>query len=262
MYMTAVVILIVVISIIIGLVYHEYGHMKVAKKHGITVNKYVVGFGKPVIKWKGKDGTEYGITPFIAGGYCDINDEQLNSAKTSTYLSVMFAGVLRNLLIAFILLFVGIATLRGTLNVGQILSNMGTIINSILSSFGEILSLMFDVRGLAEQGGVITGFAAIGSDVTSVVAQPTSYYIGLAIIIGGIMNLVLALFNALPIPALDGGQALIRVVSDIWHQITKKTINKKLISGVNTFFFGLLLVLQAYYLLLDFEPFRQFVLNF
>lgn len=55
---------------------HEFGHFWVAKRLGVRVLRFSIGFGRPVWSRLGADGTEYavGILPF--GGYVRMLDEQ------------------------------------------------------------------------------------------------------------------------------------------------------------------------------------------
>ncbi|MGH8112833.1 MAG: RIP metalloprotease RseP, partial [Rhodanobacteraceae bacterium] len=49
--------------------FHEFGHFLVARRCGVKVLRFSVGFGKPIKSWYGKDGTEYCIAPIPLGGY-------------------------------------------------------------------------------------------------------------------------------------------------------------------------------------------------
>jgi len=65
----------VAISILIA--FHELGHFWVAKKLGVKVLRYSIGFGKPL--WKktaGPDQTEYVIAALPLGGYVKMLDER------------------------------------------------------------------------------------------------------------------------------------------------------------------------------------------
>ena len=56
---------------------HEFGHFWVAKKLGVKVLRYSIGFGKPI--WKktaGVDKTEYVIASLPLGGYVKMLDER------------------------------------------------------------------------------------------------------------------------------------------------------------------------------------------
>lgn len=55
---------------------HEYGHFWVARRFGIKAIRFSIGFGKPIWRWLGKDGTEYVIAMLPLGGYVRLVDER------------------------------------------------------------------------------------------------------------------------------------------------------------------------------------------
>src|SRR4051794_31727263 len=60
-----------VIGVVLSIALHELGHMYPAKKFGIKVTQYFVGFGNTV--WSFKRGeTEYGIKSIPLGGYVKL----------------------------------------------------------------------------------------------------------------------------------------------------------------------------------------------
>lgn len=59
--------LIVTLGILVT--FHEFGHFWVARRCGVKVLRFSIGFGKAVKTWVGKDGTEYVIAPIPLGGY-------------------------------------------------------------------------------------------------------------------------------------------------------------------------------------------------
>ncbi len=66
---------IVAVSIIVTV--HEFGHYWVAKKLGVKVLRFSVGFGKPLYKrLAGKDNTEYVLASIPLGGYVKMLDER------------------------------------------------------------------------------------------------------------------------------------------------------------------------------------------
>ncbi len=65
------------VAIAILVTVHEYGHFQVARKLGVKVLKFSIGFGKPIIKWRRKrDQTEYVIGMIPLGGYVKMLDER------------------------------------------------------------------------------------------------------------------------------------------------------------------------------------------
>jgi len=55
---------------------HEFGHFWVARRLGFKVLRFSVGFGKPLWKRVGADGTEYWIAAVPLGGYVKMLDER------------------------------------------------------------------------------------------------------------------------------------------------------------------------------------------
>jgi len=65
-----------IIAISILVVIHEYGHFWVARRCGVFVKRFSVGFGKPLWSFYDKQGTEYAIAPIPLGGYVSMLDER------------------------------------------------------------------------------------------------------------------------------------------------------------------------------------------
>ncbi|MBN9325891.1 MAG: site-2 protease family protein, partial [Cellulomonas sp.] len=65
-YVVAVLIVVVVLLASIGL--HELGHMIPAKRFGVRVSQYMVGFG-PTLWSRTRGETEYGLKAIPLGGY-------------------------------------------------------------------------------------------------------------------------------------------------------------------------------------------------
>ncbi|MFN8025233.1 MAG: M50 family metallopeptidase [Acidimicrobiia bacterium] len=110
-----------ILGIILLIMLHEFGHYWTAKRAGMKVTEFFVGFGPRL--WSFRRGeTEYGVKAIPAGGYVRIigmtNMEEVDpedeprtyrQATTGKRLMVILAGVTVNLFIAFLLFFVVIA---------------------------------------------------------------------------------------------------------------------------------------------------------
>ena len=55
---------------------HEYGHFWMARRLGIRVLRFSIGFGRPLWSRVGADGTEYAISAIPLGGYVKMLDER------------------------------------------------------------------------------------------------------------------------------------------------------------------------------------------
>jgi regulator of sigma E protease len=124
--------LLIVISIVVSV--HEFGHFWAARWAGVKVEVFSVGFGKPIIKWHDKHGTEWRIAWIPLGGFVSIygQNDMFNRKKYSClspkekighYLSapawkqavVIGAGVFMNLVSAWAIytgLFCGTQTIQ------------------------------------------------------------------------------------------------------------------------------------------------------
>lgn len=51
---------------------HEYGHYWMARRLGMPVRAFVVGFGRPIVSWTNKAGTRFRVGMVPLGGYVDL----------------------------------------------------------------------------------------------------------------------------------------------------------------------------------------------
>jgi regulator of sigma E protease len=108
--------------------FHEFGHFWVARRAGVRVLRFSVGFGKPLFSRTGKDGTEYVLAAFPLGGYVKMLDERevevapeerqeaFNNKPLGARVAIVAAGPAFNLVfavLAFWLMFlVGVPEVR------------------------------------------------------------------------------------------------------------------------------------------------------
>lgn len=102
--------------------FHEFGHYWVARRCGVKVLRFSVGFGRPLWSRRGKDGTEYVIAAIPLGGYVSMLDEgrleeddvqrpaselaqAFNRQSVWKRIAIVAAGPLANLLLAVALLW-------------------------------------------------------------------------------------------------------------------------------------------------------------
>ncbi|MCF7222667.1 RIP metalloprotease RseP [Marilutibacter chinensis] len=64
-----------IVSLGVLVTIHEYGHFWVARRCGVKVLRFSIGFGKPLWMKRGRDGTEYVIAAIPLGGYVKMLDE-------------------------------------------------------------------------------------------------------------------------------------------------------------------------------------------
>ncbi|MDP9018642.1 MAG: M50 family metallopeptidase [Candidatus Eremiobacteraeota bacterium] len=64
------------LTLSILVVLHELGHFILARRNGVRVNEFAVGFGPKLLKWTSpRSGTAYAINLLPLGGYCAMKGE-------------------------------------------------------------------------------------------------------------------------------------------------------------------------------------------
>jgi regulator of sigma E protease len=115
---------------------HEFGHFIIAKRTGVRVEKFSLGFGPTLLKKK-KNETEYCLSAIPLGGYVKLAGDSLEEYKGKKYeylsqsagrrFQIIFFGPLLNyflgLLLFCVIFFVGYPTF--TTKVGGLLDGFG-----------------------------------------------------------------------------------------------------------------------------------------
>ena len=106
-----------VVSLGLLVTFHEFGHYGVARRSGVKVLRFSVGFGRPLWRRLGRDGTEYVIAAVPLGGYVKMLDERegdvepalapqaFNRQSVWRRIAIVAAGPLANLLLCVGLLW-------------------------------------------------------------------------------------------------------------------------------------------------------------
>jgi len=74
--------LIVTLGILVTI--HEFGHFWVARRCGVKVLRFSIGFGRAAFSWIGRDGVEYVIAPIPLGGYVRMLGQEDTSVAEPT----------------------------------------------------------------------------------------------------------------------------------------------------------------------------------
>lgn len=119
--MTDILVSIISFIFVIGVLvtFHEFGHFWVARRLGVKVTRFSVGFGKPFLRWKRKgDPTEYVLAQIPLGGYVKMLDERnepvaenelkyaFNRKPVSYRIAIVSAGPIFNFLLAILVYWV------------------------------------------------------------------------------------------------------------------------------------------------------------
>jgi len=156
--------LIVTLGILVTI--HEFGHFWVARRCGVKVLRFSIGFGRAVKTWIGKDGVEYVLAPIPLGGYVKmlgqedttltdasevpVNERHHSFACKSLWqrMAIVAAGPVANFLLAIFIYWV--------INISYGINGVAPIVNGVSSNSAAQLA------GLE-----------VGDEILAVDGQPT-----------------------------------------------------------------------------------------
>ena len=141
-FLQTILITIVTLGVLVSI--HEFGHFWVARRCGVKVLRFSVGFGKPLMSWRDKSGTEYAIAGIPLGGYVKMLDERegevpedqahmaFNRATPARRIAIAAAGPLANFALAIAVYWVifingvaGVAPIVGDVMPGSLAERAG-----------------------------------------------------------------------------------------------------------------------------------------
>ena len=142
-----------VVALSILVTVHEYGHFWVARKNGVKVERFSVGFGRAIWKKTGKDGTEYVLALIPLGGYVKMLDERVDDVRPedkdkafnnkSVYqrIAIVGAGPMANFMFAifalYLMFLIGVPSVKpliGDIAINSIASKAELLANSEIVS--------------------------------------------------------------------------------------------------------------------------------
>jgi regulator of sigma E protease len=168
--------------------FHEFGHFWVARRCGVKVLRFSVGFGTPLFRWHDRQGTEFVVAAIPLGGYVKMLDEReaevpaemleqsFNRKPVGQRIAIVAAGPIANFLLA--LLFFWILAMLGSQQVRPVIGSVAP--DSIAAQAGlvageEIVSVdgkavtgwnqvnLQLVRRLGESGALLVGVREAGA---------------------------------------------------------------------------------------------------
>ncbi|WP_296251336.1 RIP metalloprotease RseP [uncultured Stenotrophomonas sp.] len=106
-----------IVSLGVLVTFHEFGHYWVARRCGVKVLRFSVGFGKPLWSRRNRNGTEFAIAAIPLGGYVKMLDERevevpageravaFNNKTVWQRIAIVAAGPAANLILCIALLW-------------------------------------------------------------------------------------------------------------------------------------------------------------
>ncbi|OPG84536.1 RIP metalloprotease RseP [Stutzerimonas stutzeri] len=168
--------------------FHEFGHFWVARRCGVKVLRFSVGFGSPLVRWHDRHGTEFVIAAIPLGGYVKMLDERegdvppalldsaFNRKTVRQRFAIVSAGPLANFLLALVffwlLAMLGSQQVRpvvGAVESGSLAAQAGMAVDQEIiavngkpvSGWGEVNLQL--VRRLGESGQLDVTVREVGS---------------------------------------------------------------------------------------------------
>jgi regulator of sigma E protease len=144
---------------------HEFGHFWVARRCGVKVLRFSIGFGTPLLRWHDRQGTEFVVAAIPLGGYVKMLDEReaevapeqfsqaFNRKPVGQRIAIVAAGPLANFMLAFVFFW-----LLAMLGSQQVRPVIGAVAPASLAASAGLLA---GQELVAINGQPVTGWAAV-----------------------------------------------------------------------------------------------------
>ena len=163
---------------------HELGHFLAARKRGLKIERFSIGFGPRLFGWTGKDGVDYRVSIIPLGGYVALPQlaemegiegasseeaEKLPKISYADKMIVSVMGAVFNVIFAFVLAFIlwftGMPVAEGTST-----TVIGYVPEQLVTSSGHLaeLGLGNTVTGPAYKAGLRSGDKVLSVDDNAV----------------------------------------------------------------------------------------------
>ncbi|MBN2401048.1 MAG: site-2 protease family protein [Spirochaetes bacterium] len=203
----------IIIALIGMLIFiHELGHFIFAKLTGIPVAVFSIGFGPKIWKYKAKE-TEYCISVIPLGGYilpAIENESEFYQIPVIKRILFSIGGPLANILLPIILLIF--------LNIFSSSASFSAILlNPFIQVSDYFINIVMTIPVMFTSPDHLSGIVGIVNTGSQFIASGIRDTIKLLIL----LSLNLAVFNLLPIPALDGGKIILYFLEKIHPKLLK-----------------------------------------
>ena len=139
---------------------HEFGHFWVARRCGVKVEKFSIGFGKKIFSWRDRHNTEFILAALPLGGYVKMLDERVeqvseedrphafNAKTVGQRMAIISAGPIANFLLAILAFWVlflggekGLAPVIGEIKENSLASNSGLQVGMEITAVNQVPTL-------------------------------------------------------------------------------------------------------------------------
>jgi len=225
---------------------HEFGHFIAARKTGINVYEFSIGFPfspKIATLFRHKE-TEFTLRLLPLGGFVSFSRNE-DESETIEFLKedrwkrgiIISAGSIFNIIFAFLLLTVALLIGKNLPLNDAILSSIKTIEIVTIGTVQLIFNL-FSGNGSMDSLSGPVGIAVMAGKAANAGFINLIYFTGL-------LSLSLGILNLLPFPALDGGHLIILAIESLKRSpLSQRTYQIVGVAGISFF---LILTLIATY---------------
>jgi len=225
---------------------HEFGHFIAARKTGINVYEFSIGFPfspKIATLFRHKE-TEFTLRLLPLGGFVSFSRNE-DESETIEFLKedrwkrgiIISAGSIFNIIFAFLLLTVALLIGKNLPLNDAILSSIKTIEIVTIGTVHLIFNL-FSGNGSMDSLSGPVGIAVMAGKAANAGFINLIYFTGL-------LSLSLGILNLLPFPALDGGHLIILAIESLKRSpLSQRTYQIVGVAGISFF---LILTLIATY---------------
>ncbi|WP_447747002.1 RIP metalloprotease RseP [Pseudomonas nicosulfuronedens] len=145
--------------------FHEFGHFWVARRCGVKVLRFSVGFGTPLVRWHDRQGTEFVVAAIPLGGYVKMLDERegdvpaelldraFNRKTVFQRIAIVAAGPIANFLLA--ILFFWVLAMLGSQQIKPIIGSV------VANSPAAIAGLASGQEVVAVDGEAVDGWSGV-----------------------------------------------------------------------------------------------------
>lgn len=231
------------VAILIGS--HEASHMIVAKRFGVKVLRFSLGFGPILFAKKFKD-TSYELRLLPLGGFVQCAGETPGSKVKGGFFStswwkralIALAGPITNLLLGFLLIY-WILLVNHWSEFGALTRAVEISWKIVLLTLQWLVGFFYHTSKVSDLSGPVA--------ITHIMVQSLKENFLQFIWILAAMSMSLGLFNLFPIPGLDGGHIFLYLLEGL----RGKQFSSKVYTIWGYFGFILLVSLMVFITVLD-----------
>ncbi len=204
----------VMVMLLIGsvILFHEFGHFVAAKRAGITIAVFSIGFGPRLIgrKWRG---TEYRLSLIPLGGYVlpEIeNEREFFAIPVNKRIWMALGGPIASFIFPMICFAIVFPVMYG-------LSFANVLIKPAIYALDLLRQMIMSLPGVFTHPGQLSGIVGVVALGGSVVGPGWTNALQFA----AFLSLNFVVLNLLPIPVLDGGKVVLYLLEKMHPKLQR-----------------------------------------